>query len=398
MSSTLLWSNLIAYSAQVLALMAVGALPNSRDKSSGVRSSQGYEDHAAFGSGRGNTREVGGRLMLTHHIQFRTNIRGSKMRKYVISCAVCIVAALLVSSQALGQEARELEFEVASIKPAVKPNIRTARQGTEIRIGTRIYGDRAEYRVMTLRQLIAEAYQVRLFQIVAPPGTLPRGPFDIVCKMPAGSRKEDAPLMLQSLLAGRFKLAVHREFREKDVWALVVGKDGPKFRESPSEALLNPGDTTGESPEKASPPVSKTKDGNEIVNITSGTTSLSYTLDIASMSLHYEASRMTMPYLAELMSRTSFSNGLPVMDMTELKSNYDVVYDLPMSALAPGVRAAGVSSTSGQDPRPAEAASDPGGGIGVLHAMRSLGLDLEKRKAQMEHLIIDHVEKKPTEN
>ncbi len=175
--------------------------------------------------------------------------------------AAAVVCPFLLGVFKAEAQTRKLEFEVASIKPAAVSDFSTARRlGTEIRTGTRIYGDRAEYISMMLRQLIAEAYQVRMFQVVAPRvGSVTQRRFDVVCKMPAGSRKEDAPLMLQSLLAERFKLAVHREFREQDVWALVVGKGGPKFRESPSEAPLNPGDTKGESPEGAGPPVRQNK-------------------------------------------------------------------------------------------------------------------------------------------
>ena len=42
--------------------------------------------------------------------------------------------------------------------------------------------------------------------------------------------------MLQSLLADRFHLALHRETREIPVYALVPGKNGPKFHESPPDA------------------------------------------------------------------------------------------------------------------------------------------------------------------
>jgi bla regulator protein blaR1 len=311
--------------------------------------------------------------------------------------AAAVVCPLVLGVFKAGAQTRKLEFEVASIKPVVVERFSYDRR-TPIRTGARIYGDRAEYISMTLRRLIAEAYQVRSFQVVAPPGGLGYpAHFDVVCKMPAGSRKEDAPLMLQSLLAERFKLAVHRGVREQDVWALVVGKGGPKFRESPSEALLNPGDTKGESPEGAGPPVLRTKDGNTIMSSTIGTTFLRSTLNFASLSIHHEASRMTMPFLADLVSRTTFANDREVVDMTGLKGSYDVVYDFPFSATIPGAKAAGVPDANGQGARPAEAASDPGS-VGVLRAMRRLGLDLEKRKTQVEQVIVDHAEKTPTEN
>ena len=307
-----------------------------------------------------------------------------------------LLAAALVCPFLLGvfkaeAQSRKLEFEVASIKPTAVDLGAAQRSGSAIRNGTRIYGDRAEYISVHLRQLIAEAYQVRMFQVVAPLGGLPGARFDIVCKMPAGSRKENAPLLLQSLLADRFKLAVHREFREKDVWALVVGKGGPKFKESPSEVPLNPGDTKVESPEGAGPPVLRTKDGNTTISGTYGTTFIRSTLDYASLTHHVEASRMTMTYLADQVMNTTIANDRQVVDMTGLKGNYDVVYDFPMSEIP------GIIVPTAQGSGPAEAASNPGSG-GVLRAIRSLGLDLERRKVQVEQLIVDHVEKTPTEN
>ena len=44
--------------------------------------------------------------------------------------------------------------------------------------------------------------------------------FDIVAKMPEGSKKEDAPKMLQTLLEDRFKLTTHRASAEHPVLAL----------------------------------------------------------------------------------------------------------------------------------------------------------------------------------
>jgi uncharacterized protein (TIGR03435 family) len=243
---------------------------------------------------------------------------------------------------------------------------------------------------MTLRQLIAEAYQVRSWQVEGP-DWLTTERFDAVCKMPAGSRKEDAPLMLQSLLADRFKLAVHRELKEQAVTALVVSKDGPKLKESPSEAPLNP----GEASEGDRAPTKK-KDSS--LGMTLGTTGLRMTLGPSNSSVHVEASRMTMAYLADLLGRSTFGNGRPVVDMTGLEGSYDVVLDIPMAALGTAVLAdAGVPDANAQGLPPAEAASDPGGGR-KLESLKSLGLELVSRKAPVEHLIVDHAEKKPAEN
>ena len=81
---------------------------------------------------------------------------------------------------------------------------------------------------------VAAADQVGPRQVVCP-DWLRNIFFNVSCKMPAGSRKEDAPLMLQSLLAERFRLAVHHEPREVQVLTLMVGKDGLKLRELPAD-------------------------------------------------------------------------------------------------------------------------------------------------------------------
>ncbi len=55
--------------------------------------------------------------------------------------------------------------------------------------------------------------------------------FEIVANMPEGSTKDDAPKMLQALLAERFKLVARRVTQEHPVYALVVAKGGPKLKE-----------------------------------------------------------------------------------------------------------------------------------------------------------------------
>jgi uncharacterized protein (TIGR03435 family) len=54
--------------------------------------------------------------------------------------------------------------------------------------------------------------------------------FDVVANIPAGATREQANLMLQNLLADRFQLKVHRVTRELPVFALVIGRNGPKLK------------------------------------------------------------------------------------------------------------------------------------------------------------------------
>ncbi len=48
--------------------------------------------------------------------------------------------------------------------------------------------------------------------------------------------RDQSKKLLQSLLAERFQLKFHYETKEMPVYALVVAKNGPKFKESPPEA------------------------------------------------------------------------------------------------------------------------------------------------------------------
>jgi len=296
-------------------------------------------------------------------------------------------------SSGFGQPARKLEFEVASVKPTAVDHIGFV--SGQARVGIRIYGDRAEYIYMTLRALIADAYQVRSWQVVGPDWLVTER-FDVVCKIPAGSRKEDTHLMLQSLLAERFKLAVHRERKEQAVMALVVDLGGSKLKESPPEAPPNASDSKGEPPGLAGQAAPKKKDSS--FSGTFGTSSVRFMLDSANSSVHIEYSRLTMPYFADLLGRTTLGNGHEVVDMTGLKGEYDVALDLPMAAFGiVSTTDAGIPDANAQEPRPAEAASDPGGGR-KLESLKRLGLELVSRKAPVEQLIVDHAEKRPTEN
>jgi uncharacterized protein (TIGR03435 family) len=267
----------------------------------------------------------------------------------------------------------------------------------QLKVGPQIYGNRADYINMSLRLLVAEAYQVSPDVMDCP--ECPHEIFDIIAKMPAGSRKEDAPLMLQSLLADRFKLVVHREPVEETIVALVVGKDGPNLRESPSAAPLDFGHSEGEPPDNAAQAGAKKKVGSSAsAMMRMGAAGLRFTPDPANSSVHLEASSVTMADLAHILMWAHIGDGRRVVDMTGLKESYEIVLDIPTALIGgmAGDAEASVSSDRSQ-PLPAEAAADPGSGR-VMRSITSFGLELRKMKAPVEHLVVDHVERKPTEN
>jgi uncharacterized protein (TIGR03435 family) len=159
-------------------------------------------------------------------------------------------------------------------------------------------------------------------------------------------------LMLQALLADRFKLAFHRQSKEIPVYALVLGKNGPK---------LHPSESDGESTTK----------GNK---------------------LSIEVKNTSMAQLADLLTNPL---GRPVMDETGLKGRYDFTVDL-----APYMAGDCISSPCASQSVGAQMAEHgPDMADVATRALRDqIGLSLESRKSQVEILVIDHAERIPTEN
>ena len=126
-----------------------------------------------------------------------------------------------------------LTYEAASVKPN-----KSGGQGSSIR---RLPGGRLQATNMPLRALITFAYQLQPFQLVGIPPWIRNETFDIVAKMEGdpppvmpGQRTGPHMVAMRTLLAERFKLAVHRETREMDIYALVLarpdGKPGPALK------------------------------------------------------------------------------------------------------------------------------------------------------------------------
>ena len=278
-------------------------------------------------------------------------------------------------------QTRKLEFEVAAIRPSTL-GIQTAPK-------QQISGDRVEYANITLSRLIAAAYEVGPRQVVCP-DWLRKQFFNVSCKMPAGSRKEDAPLMLQSLLAERFRLAIHREPREVQVLTLMVAKDGLRLRELPAD--------DGEP--KEGPPAQNsqaTPSAKKLLWRDIYAMPARVGLDFANGMVYFEALKTTMGSLAKSLTVSHLASDDVIVDTTGLTGRYDVSFNCPSTLF--GFGASGASSSTSSTPGPAEAASSPEDRLEVVRrAMKPLGLDLQRRKVAIPHVIVDHVEKTPTEN
>jgi uncharacterized protein (TIGR03435 family) len=295
-----------------------------------------------------------------------------------------------------------MEFEVASIKPA-QPITAQVSSG-KFHIGMQVDGARVDIGSMSLAALLPLAFNVKQYQVSGPAwlsaDLMSAQRFDIMGKMPEGARQDQVPEMLQALLVDRFKLTFHREMREHAVYALVVAKGGSKLKESVPEPEVPAG---GDDPKNgvalntSDGAVRVTQDGKGGIVTRGGRGGTTRITPGADGSMHMEASRVSIAQLADALSRFV---DRPVVDATELKGEYQVALELAMADLMSAARTAGIPGAlppGAGAASAADAASEPSSGS-VFAAVQKLGLRLEPRKAPLETIVIDHLEKTPTEN
>lgn len=297
-----------------------------------------------------------------------------------------LALAVIAGSAALTQTPA---FEVAVVKPAAQEQVLAAVQaGQRPHVGVTIDKNRMDMGFQSLSDILARAYDVSPSQIVGP-DFLKTEHFDILAKLPAGATEEQVPQMLRALLADRFKVAVRREQKEQPIYALVVSKGGlnPKrMKPATAEEMApepQPGDRTESTPfGKAI--VRQTANNGAVVFIPGiGTTKMS----AGPSGEHAEMSNLTTARFARMLMQGS---DRVVVDKTGLKGSYEVAIDAsrdtsPMPA--PGANAGGaVAAASIQPPNP------------MFLVVDQLGLKIEPQKDLVEMLVIDHIEKTPTDN
>lgn len=145
-----------------------------------------------------------------------------------------VIAAIpiLVSQPAVAQP-QELRFAVASVK------VTDDRRAT---FDTPLNGNRFTAAGVTLKMLISYAWDKQISQISGGPDWLDSERYDIDARPESAVTGEQVlqsiRSMLQSLLADRFKLAVHTESRQAPVYQLVLAKNGPRLKETSAGARV----------------------------------------------------------------------------------------------------------------------------------------------------------------
>jgi uncharacterized protein (TIGR03435 family) len=266
-----------------------------------------------------------------------------------------------------------LEFEVASIRPA-------AQQVQGVNIGLHIDGAQVRGTSLPLRDYIVLAYRLKPSQ-VSGPDWITSQRFDIAAKLPDGASQDQFRDMLQTLLTERFQMKTHRETKEFPVYVLGVAKSGLKVTGAPADPGTSDGDHT---------PINITgggRAGNASIDLGGGS---SFTLG----QNGFEVKKITMAAFADMLTRFT---DRPVVDMTDLKGRYDFSLELsPEDRAATLVRAA---LTAGIVlPPQALAVLDNGSNASLVSSLQKLGLTFDARKAPLEVLVIDSIQKTPTEN
>lgn len=260
------------------------------------------------------------------------------------ACGRLVLACTLIPLLSQAQQ-KPATFEVASIKPTPNYPPYAAADilaGRRRPTGLSIEGARVNIREMSMQYTLAQAYGVRPIYVLGD-DWLANTKFDIAATIPEGRTKQDVPDMLQAMLAERFGLRVHREMRDMPVYALVQAKGGVKLKEVPADTP----DSVKNSP-------------NSMVMV--GT-------------------------LTTLGAPGSFAGlRLPVVNATGLEGRYEMELD-------PKIIFGGMGSRN-----PNSLEDDIDGFDRMNQALDPLGLKLERRKVPTAVVIVDHIERMPTEN
>jgi uncharacterized protein (TIGR03435 family) len=259
------------------------------------------------------------------------------MKSMIVLVVACAGVALTQNS-----------FEVASIKPSAPD-----RGGASVVRGGPGSSDPGLARLenIDLTSLMTMAFGVKRYQVSAP-DWMGSARFDIWARVPAGATVDQYQVMLQNLLSRRFELSLHYEQKEIQTYDLVVGKNGPKM--------------------KAAEPDPETNDGLQPPAPRAGGPPPGYH---GPVNLNYP--KISMDRFAALLSGLL---GQPINDGTELKGNYEVK----------------LRALTGANPPDAVANNAP---PSIFDAVQEqLGLRLVPVKRVADVMVVDRIDKTPTEN
>jgi uncharacterized protein (TIGR03435 family) len=255
-------------------------------------------------------------------------------------------------------------FEVASIKPSGANSVRGSNGGPGSSDPNRYV-----FNMATLQDLIAVAYNVDYFQISGKTA-LDKERFDLAVKLPLGAAREQFRGMMQALLADRFHLKVRLDTRDFPAYQLSVAKSGAKLKESKIDAVA-----AEETPRPAA-----AKDGFPELPPNQPAMSSNHSVSGGAILIRMRAQQQPISALARFL-RSSLD--MPVVDKTGLTAKYD--FTLEFSRDLPNTAAA------------AEAPTPAAPSLSAA-LQQQLGLQVVEKKVPFPVVVIESVDKVPTEN
>jgi len=313
------------------------------------------------------------------------SVKGSKEPRMNTSAGSLAIASAFslfsVGIQGQSTGTAKPRFEVASVKPS------NPTPGPNDRMAFRSNG-RFEASGLSLAALVSYAYSVENYQISRTgPGWIYSDRYDIVAKEDGNVSNDQVSLMVQSLLEDRFKLTLHREPKELQVLALIVGKNGPKLKKSESSPF-------GAGPNVATPPPPPAGGRGP----GPGGPGMIRMMMRPGGQMRLNATGMDLSNFAEMLSRQV---GKPVFDNTGITGVYD--FDLEFKPEEGMGMMRGMPTPM---PRPEGAGGEPHSppldnveAPSIFTAVQDqLGLKLESKKGPIETVVVDYSEKVPTEN
>jgi uncharacterized protein (TIGR03435 family) len=281
---------------------------------------------------------------------------------FSLTCALTFASGQTTSLLHVDEKHRQLAFDIVSVRPSRPATYPGANGQPSVTWAIQPDGYSASNQTIWSTIMIAYFPQGMASwtsdRLKGAPSWLDSEQYDINAKvspedLPAWQRQgtslerqEMFRTMLQSLLADRCKLVVHRIPKEVLGLTLVVGKRGPQFKPTSSDETIPSGGM-------------RTPEGGTILNEEEGHTIRFY--------------GVTMENLSWYLSTFSYPR-LTVQDQTGLSGRYDLVLHRPI-------------------PLPGEDASNPT----LSWDLKPLGLEFRQIKVSMDTLVIDHVER-PSEN
>ena len=287
------------------------------------------------------------------------------MRRCSCSC-LALTFAFVCGAAPQDQSPR---FEVASVKPV----------GRDVRMGFSEDAGQISWARIDLANMIGSAYGVRPDQITGP-DWLKTEFYAITAKLPPGATREQYPQMIANLLADRFGLVVHRITKDVPGYELVVAAGGPKnlTPANPEAAKDAPSADVGRGGFKP--------DANGFPVTPPGMTYAGQRdNDMLKMTFRQDAMAFLAAQLRSTLSQIGSRETVPVTDRTGITGKFDFHLAIPAPPmwLPPELRA----QTPELGPRDISAALE-----------KQLGLKLNAVKAKLDFIVVDRINKVPTDD